>query len=135
MRIGAGRALISRQNADCWGAWTGFLRRACALKTRVPEDRREFVPSGCRPQRRPRPGFPPVGGRPSGAPGGSPRGRAEGQKGNTSVTTMDSAEPTRRDFLYIATGAVGAIGAATTLVPLIGQMNPDASTIAAGAPI
>jgi ubiquinol-cytochrome c reductase iron-sulfur subunit len=48
---------------------------------------------------------------------------------------MSSAEPTRRDFLYIATGAVGAIGAAATLVPLITQMNPDASTIAAGAPI
>ncbi len=48
---------------------------------------------------------------------------------------MDSAEPTRRDFLYIATGAVGAIGAAATLVPLIGQMNPDASTIAAGVPV
>ncbi len=48
---------------------------------------------------------------------------------------MSSAEPTRRDFLYIATGAVGAIGAAATLVPLISQMNPDASTIAAGAPI
>ena len=51
------------------------------------------------------------------------------------VTTVSSAEPTRRDFLYIATGAVGAIGAAATLVPLISQMNPDASTIAAGAPI
>ncbi len=51
------------------------------------------------------------------------------------MTTMSSAEPTRRDFLYIATGAVGAIGAAATLVPLISQMNPDASTIAAGAPI
>jgi ubiquinol-cytochrome c reductase iron-sulfur subunit len=50
------------------------------------------------------------------------------------VTTI-SAEPTRRDFLYIATGSVAAIGAATTLVPLIAQMNPDASTIAAGAPI
>jgi ubiquinol-cytochrome c reductase iron-sulfur subunit len=49
--------------------------------------------------------------------------------------TATSAEPTRRDFLYIATGAVGAIGAAATLVPLISQMNPDASTIAAGAPI
>jgi ubiquinol-cytochrome c reductase iron-sulfur subunit len=48
---------------------------------------------------------------------------------------MSSAEPTRRDFLYIATGAVGAIGAAATLVPLIGQMNPDASTIAAGVPV
>jgi ubiquinol-cytochrome c reductase iron-sulfur subunit len=51
------------------------------------------------------------------------------------VTTMSSAGPTRRDFLYIATGAVGAIGAAATLVPLVAQMNPDASTIAAGAPI
>ncbi len=51
------------------------------------------------------------------------------------MTTASSAEPTRRDFLYIATGAVGAIGAASVLVPLIAQMNPDASTIAAGAPI
>ena len=49
--------------------------------------------------------------------------------------TAISAEPTRRDFLFIATGAVGAVGAAATLVPLIAQMNPDASTIAAGAPI
>jgi ubiquinol-cytochrome c reductase iron-sulfur subunit len=48
---------------------------------------------------------------------------------------MSSAEPTRRDFLYIATGAVAAIGGAATLIPLIAQMNPDASTIAAGAPI
>ena len=51
------------------------------------------------------------------------------------MTTMSSAEPTRRDFLYIATGAVAAIGGAATLIPLIAQMNPDASTIAAGAPI
>ena len=48
---------------------------------------------------------------------------------------MSSAEPTRRDFLYIATGAAGAIGAAIAVVPFIAQMNPDASTIAAGAPI
>jgi len=45
---------------------------------------------------------------------------------------MSSAEPTRRDFLYIATASVAGIGAAATLVPLITQMNPDASTIAAG---
>jgi ubiquinol-cytochrome c reductase iron-sulfur subunit len=51
------------------------------------------------------------------------------------VTTISAAEPTRRDFLFVATGAAGAIGAAATLVPLIAQMNPDASTIAAGAPI
>ena len=51
------------------------------------------------------------------------------------VTTMSSAEPTRRDFLYIATGAVATVGAIGALWPLIAQMNPDASTIAAGAPI
>ena len=50
------------------------------------------------------------------------------------MTTV-SAEPTRRDFLFIATGAVGAVGAAATLLPLVSQMNPDASTIAAGAPV
>jgi ubiquinol-cytochrome c reductase iron-sulfur subunit len=42
---------------------------------------------------------------------------------------------TRRDFLYIATGAVAAVGAAATLMPLLGQMNPDAATIAAGGPV
>jgi ubiquinol-cytochrome c reductase iron-sulfur subunit len=48
---------------------------------------------------------------------------------------MSSAEPTRRDFLYIATASAGAVGAAAAIWPLIAQMNPDASTIAAGAPI
>jgi ubiquinol-cytochrome c reductase iron-sulfur subunit len=48
---------------------------------------------------------------------------------------MTSAEPTRRDFLYIATASVGAVGAAAAAWPLVAQMNPDASTIAAGAPI
>jgi ubiquinol-cytochrome c reductase iron-sulfur subunit len=48
---------------------------------------------------------------------------------------MSSAEPTRRDFLFIATGVAGAVGGAATLIPLIAQMNPDASTIAAGAPV
>jgi ubiquinol-cytochrome c reductase iron-sulfur subunit len=51
------------------------------------------------------------------------------------VTSMASAEPTRRDFLYVASATVGAVGAASLLVPLLSQMNPDASTIAAGAPI
>ncbi|MBN9051320.1 MAG: ubiquinol-cytochrome c reductase iron-sulfur subunit [Rhizobiales bacterium] len=51
------------------------------------------------------------------------------------MTTVSSAGHSRRDFLYIATGAVAAVGGAATLVPLISQMNPDASTIAAGAPI
>jgi len=52
-----------------------------------------------------------------------------------SATTVSSAEHTRRDFIYIATGAVGAVGAAAVLWPFIAQMNPDASTIAAGAPV
>jgi len=48
---------------------------------------------------------------------------------------MGHGEGTRRDFLYIATGMVGAVGAAAVLVPLIDQMNPDASTLAAGGPV
>jgi ubiquinol-cytochrome c reductase iron-sulfur subunit len=48
---------------------------------------------------------------------------------------MSSAGHTRRDFLYVATGAVAAAGGVAALVPLVAQMNPDASTIAAGAPI
>ena len=51
------------------------------------------------------------------------------------MTTTSSAEHTRRDFLFVATGAVAAVGAAAAVWPLISQMNPDASTIAAGAPI
>jgi ubiquinol-cytochrome c reductase iron-sulfur subunit len=51
------------------------------------------------------------------------------------VTTTASAHATRRDFLYIATGVAGAVGVAATAWPLISQMNPDASTVAAGAPI
>src|SRR5712692_2230718 len=45
---------------------------------------------------------------------------------------MDS---TRRDFLFVATGAAAAVGGLATLWPFVSQMNPDASTIAAGAPI
>lgn len=51
------------------------------------------------------------------------------------MTTTASAGHTRRDFLYVATGSVAAVGAAFTAWPLITQLNPDASTIAAGAPI
>ena len=36
-------------------------------------------------------------------------------------------EPNRRDFLYLATGAFAAVGAANIVWPLIDQMNPDAS--------
>ena len=46
------------------------------------------------------------------------------------MSTAEHAEVTRRDFLYIATGAVGAVGAALTAWPFINQMNPDASVLA-----
>jgi ubiquinol-cytochrome c reductase iron-sulfur subunit len=56
---------------------------------------------------------------------------------NTASTTADphEGEPSRRDFLYIASATVAAVGAAAVLVPLIDQMNPDASTLAAGGPV
>jgi len=57
---------------------------------------------------------------------------------STASTASPSGHPTettRRDFLYIATATVGAVGAASLLVPLADQMNPDASTLAAGGPV
>src|SRR5262249_43171486 len=47
--------------------------------------------------------------------------------------TPDKA--TRRDFLYVATAAFGAAAAAASLVPFISNLNPDASTLAAGGPV
>jgi ubiquinol-cytochrome c reductase iron-sulfur subunit len=46
------------------------------------------------------------------------------------VATGEHADSDRRDFLYIATGAVGAVGIALTAWPFINQMNPDASVLA-----
>jgi len=43
---------------------------------------------------------------------------------------MEAADASRRDFLYIATGAVGAVGAVMATWPFIDQMNPDASVLA-----
>lgn len=51
------------------------------------------------------------------------------------ATQTTTADPNRRDFLFIWTGAVGAVAGASALIPLVSQMQPDASTIAAGAPI
>ena len=42
--------------------------------------------------------------------------------------TADGADPDRREFLYLATGAVGAVGVAGLAWPFVDQMNPDAST-------
>jgi len=46
------------------------------------------------------------------------------------ATSATATQPTRRDFLFIATGAVGAVGLAATVWPFINQMNPDASALA-----
>jgi ubiquinol-cytochrome c reductase iron-sulfur subunit len=46
------------------------------------------------------------------------------------VADIHAGEPTRRDFLYVATGALAAVGAAAAIWPLIDQMNPDASVLA-----
>ena len=46
------------------------------------------------------------------------------------MAQSQTAEPTRRDFLYIATGAVGAVGVAATAWPFIHEMNPSADVLA-----
>ena len=49
------------------------------------------------------------------------------------MTTATIEVPNRRDFLYIATGVVGAVGVGALAWPLIDQMNPDQSVVAAAA--
>lgn len=46
------------------------------------------------------------------------------------MATQTQPTTTRRDFIFVATGSVAAVGAAATVWPLINQMNPDASTLA-----
>lgn len=46
------------------------------------------------------------------------------------MATNSTAEPTRRDMLYIATGATSAVAIGAVAWPFIAQMNPDASTLA-----
>jgi ubiquinol-cytochrome c reductase iron-sulfur subunit len=41
----------------------------------------------------------------------------------------------RRDFLYIATGAMATVGGLAALWPFIGHMEPGADVLSAGAPI
>lgn len=43
---------------------------------------------------------------------------------------QDAPQSSRRDFLYVATGAVATVGVAAAVWPLIDQMNPDASVLA-----
>jgi ubiquinol-cytochrome c reductase iron-sulfur subunit len=48
------------------------------------------------------------------------------------VSHADSrdGDQTRRDFLFIATGTMGAVGVAAAVWPLIDQMNPSADVLA-----
>jgi ubiquinol-cytochrome c reductase iron-sulfur subunit len=48
---------------------------------------------------------------------------------------MTSHAATRRDFLFIATGAAAAVGTIATIVPMVDQMAPDRATLAAGGPV
>ncbi len=49
---------------------------------------------------------------------------------STDITSENTGEPNRRDFLYLTTGMAGAVGAAAVAWPFIDQMRPDASTLA-----
>jgi ubiquinol-cytochrome c reductase iron-sulfur subunit len=51
------------------------------------------------------------------------------------MTSATANHATRRDFLMIATGAAGVVGAGAVVWPLISSLGPDAVTIAAGAPV
>jgi ubiquinol-cytochrome c reductase iron-sulfur subunit len=46
------------------------------------------------------------------------------------VATTTAPEPTRRDFIFIATGAVAAVGAGLAAWPFIDQMNPSSAVLA-----
>jgi ubiquinol-cytochrome c reductase iron-sulfur subunit len=49
--------------------------------------------------------------------------------------TQTAEDPNRRDFLYVATIAMGAVGAGAAIWPFVSQLQPDEQTVAAGAPI
>ncbi len=49
------------------------------------------------------------------------------------MSTIDTTETGRRDFLYIGTAAVGGVGTVFSLWPFVDQMNPDASVLALSA--
>jgi ubiquinol-cytochrome c reductase iron-sulfur subunit len=46
------------------------------------------------------------------------------------VADTTAPEPTRRDFIYVATGAVAAVGAGLAAWPFIDQMNPSSAVLA-----
>jgi len=58
------------------------------------------------------------------------RGGASERERPLATTTEQAEEGTRRDFLYVATGAVGAVTVGAAVWPLINQMNPSADVLA-----
>ena len=46
------------------------------------------------------------------------------------AAALHGPEVTRRDFLFVATGAVAAVGAAAAAWPFVHQMNPAADVLA-----
>jgi ubiquinol-cytochrome c reductase iron-sulfur subunit len=48
----------------------------------------------------------------------------------SSIPTGGHGDPTRRDFLMVATGALGAVGVAAVAWPFINNLNPAADTLA-----
>lgn len=55
---------------------------------------------------------------------------AQGSLGHASVAGHGEGGTSRRDFLYLATGAVGGIGVIALAWPFIDQMNPAADVLA-----
>ncbi len=51
------------------------------------------------------------------------------------MSAPHAEDATRRDFLYIATGAAGAVAAVGVGTVLVSQMGPNAAERAAGAPV
>ena len=51
------------------------------------------------------------------------------------MSGVHDGDGTRRDFLYLATGAAAAVAVGGIAVPLVSQLAPNAREVAAGAPI
>ena len=66
---------------------------------------------------------------------GTGRGQTEPNFARIGLVSAGHDGGTRRDFIYIATGAAGAAAAVGVVVPLVGQMAPNAREVAAGAPV
>jgi ubiquinol-cytochrome c reductase iron-sulfur subunit len=54
----------------------------------------------------------------------------ERQMASPSIPAGGHGEPSRRDFLMVATGAMGAVGAIAVAWPFINNLNPAADTLA-----